>query len=97
MKGLPKVHKELDGLDITINEFGQIVTSYDVDKINKFLNREVDDKKLRNRDDVTPDGDYLNTYKDDKYWNGPFHEENEEARASREEEEGEDLDGDEEE
>ncbi len=68
MKGKPKVNKELDGLDIRINEFGQIETNYNVDKINRFLNREVDDKKLRDRNDITPEGYYLNTYKDKKYW-----------------------------
>ncbi len=68
MKGKPKVNKELEGLDIRINEFGQIETNYDVDKINRFLNREVDDKKLRDRDDITAEGFYLNTYKDKKYW-----------------------------
>lgn len=74
MHGLPKVNKELDGLEISINEFGQIETSYDIQKINKFLNREVDDKKLRDRDDITEEGDYNNTYKDEKYWNGPLEE-----------------------
>lgn len=68
MKGKPRVNKELEGLDIRINEFGQIETNYDVDKINQFLNREVDDKKLRDRDDITAEGFYLNTYKDKKYW-----------------------------
>ena len=62
------MNKELEGLDIRINEFGQIETNYNVDKINRFLNREVDDKKLRDRDDITAEGFYLNTYKDKKYW-----------------------------
>ena len=85
MHGLPKVNKELEGLDITINEFGQIVTSYDIDKINKFLNREVEDKKLVDRDDITKEGEYQNTYKDEKYWNGPMDDED---AAGRDEEEG---------
>ncbi len=95
MHGLPKVNKELEGLDITINEFGQIVTSYDIDKINKFLNREVEDKKLVDRDDITKEGEFQNTYKDEKYWNGPL---DDEESAGREEEEGdfEEEDGEEE-
>lgn len=46
----PKVHKDLDGFDIKINSFGEIQMSYDVDKINSFLNKNVDDKKLREQD-----------------------------------------------
>ncbi len=48
----PKVHKDLKGFKVEINEFGEIVSSYDVDKLNKFLNKEVDDKKLVGRDDL---------------------------------------------
>lgn len=48
----PKVNPELNGFDIKIDSFGEIKTNYDVDKINKFLNRHVDDKKLRDREDV---------------------------------------------
>ena len=33
----PEVHDELKGFDIKINEFGEIVSSFDVDKINTFL------------------------------------------------------------
>lgn len=64
MKGLPKVHKDLDGLDIQINEFGEIISSYDIKEINKFLNKNVEDKKLRDRDDITEEGDYENTFKE---------------------------------
>ena len=48
----PKVNPELDGFDIKIDTFGEIKTNYDIDKITKFLNRHVDDKKLRDRDDI---------------------------------------------
>ena len=47
----PKVSKELEGLNIKVNSFGEIKTNYDIDKINEFLNKSVDDKKLRDRDD----------------------------------------------
>lgn len=60
IKGKPKVNKELDGLEIKINEFGQIITNYDVNDINRFLNRNVDDKKLRDRDDISDEGEFLN-------------------------------------
>jgi hypothetical protein len=48
----PRVHKDLQGFDIQINSFGEITTSFDIDKINQFLNRVVDDKKLRHRNDL---------------------------------------------
>jgi hypothetical protein len=48
----PKVNKELEGFDITVNSFGEIITNFDINKINEFLNRNVDDKKLRDRDDI---------------------------------------------
>ena len=49
----PKVNKDLEGFDIQIDSFGEIKTTYSVDKINEFLNKNVDDKKLRDRDDLT--------------------------------------------
>jgi hypothetical protein len=50
-KETPKVNKDLNGFDIKINSFGEIVTSYDLDKINDFLDKNVDDKKLKHRAD----------------------------------------------
>ena len=47
----PKVNKELEGFDIEIDAFGEIKTNFDINKINEFLNRNVDDKKLRGRKD----------------------------------------------
>jgi hypothetical protein len=51
-KGSPKVNPKLEGFDIKIDRFGEIKSTYDIDKINEFLNKEVDDKKLRDRDDI---------------------------------------------
>ncbi len=48
-KGKPEVHKDLKGFDIKINEFGEIITNFEVDKLNEFLDENVDDKKLRGR------------------------------------------------
>lgn len=48
----PKVNAELDGFKMNINTFGEISSSFSIDKINEFLNKNVDDKKLRDRDDV---------------------------------------------
>jgi len=43
----PKVHEELRGFAIRINEFGEIETTFEIDKVNTFLNENVDDKKFR--------------------------------------------------
>ncbi|MCP9770952.1 hypothetical protein EGI22_23860 [Lacihabitans sp. LS3-19] len=48
---LPKVHKDLNGFDVTINSFGEIQMSYDIEKINNFLNSKVEDKKLKHLKD----------------------------------------------
>jgi len=48
---IPKVHPELEGLDVHINEFGELISNIDVDKINAFLTKTVPDKKLINRND----------------------------------------------
>ncbi|MEO1515925.1 MAG: hypothetical protein AAFV95_12965 [Bacteroidota bacterium] len=45
-KGQPEVHEELKGFDIKINEFGEIVSNLEVDRLNSFLNENVEDKKL---------------------------------------------------
>jgi hypothetical protein len=49
-KTLPRVHKDLQGFDIEIDRFGEIKTSFDIDKINEFLNREMEDKKLKKKE-----------------------------------------------
>ncbi|MCF1751392.1 hypothetical protein [Mariniradius sediminis] len=48
----PKVHKDLEGFKMSINSFGEISSSFSIDKINEFLNKNVEDKKLRDRDDL---------------------------------------------
>ena len=48
--GKPEVHKDLEGLDVSINEFGEIVTNFKVDRINEFLNENVEDKKFKEKD-----------------------------------------------
>lgn len=48
----PKVNPELEGFDVRIDSFGEIKSNLNIDKINEFLNRNVDDKKLRDRDDL---------------------------------------------
>ncbi len=47
----PKVHKDLDGLEISVDQFGEIKSNMNIEKINEFLNKNVDDKKLAERND----------------------------------------------
>lgn len=49
----PKVNKELEGFDISVDRFGEIKSTLNIDQINEFLNKNVDDKKLRDRDDLS--------------------------------------------
>jgi len=46
-KQKPDVHEDLKDFEIKINEFGEITTNMDVSKLNKFLDKNVDDKKLQ--------------------------------------------------
>ena len=50
----PKVNEELTGFNIGINEFGEIRSNLNIDKLNDFLNKNVDDKKLRGLEDNEP-------------------------------------------
>ena len=50
-KEKPKVHKELAGFEMSIDSFGEIKSNMNIDKINAFLNENVDDKKLAERED----------------------------------------------
>lgn len=45
-EGDPEVHDDLKGFDIRINEFGEIISTFDVEKLNSFLNENTEDKKL---------------------------------------------------
>ena len=50
-KKKPKVNPELEGFEINIDAFGEVKSTFDIDKLNAFLNKNVDDKKLRDRDE----------------------------------------------
>ncbi|MCU0357047.1 MAG: hypothetical protein MUE95_05675 [Cyclobacteriaceae bacterium] len=47
----PRVHKELQGFEISIDSFGELSSNMSIDKLNEFLNKNVDDKKLAERED----------------------------------------------
>ncbi|MEQ8474298.1 MAG: hypothetical protein RIC35_24090 [Marinoscillum sp.] len=48
----PKVNKDLEGFDVSIDSFGELKSTIAIDQINQFLNKNVDDKKLRDREDL---------------------------------------------
>jgi hypothetical protein len=50
-KPKPKVHKDLSGFDVSIDQFGEIKSNMNIEKLNAFLDKNVDDKKLAERDD----------------------------------------------
>ena len=41
------MHNDLKGFNIKINEFGEIKSTFPVDKLNLFLNHNINDKKLK--------------------------------------------------
>ena len=47
----PRVNPKLEGFEVKINAFGEIKSNLDIDNINAFLNKEVEDKKLVDRTD----------------------------------------------
>ena len=51
-KQKPKVNLELDGFNIEIDSFGEIKSSLNIEDINAFLNKNVEDKKLKDRHDI---------------------------------------------
>lgn len=42
-----KVNPLLPGFDIRINSFGEIQSNYEIDEVNKFLDKNLEDKKLK--------------------------------------------------
>ena len=65
----PKLHKDLEGLDININEFGEVVMNKDISKLNEFLDKEVVDKKLKDRPGYA--GHDPNAKKEEEEWIDP--------------------------
>ncbi len=48
-KKAPKKSKKVESLNMGINEFGELTTNINLDEINQFLNKNVDDKKLNEK------------------------------------------------
>jgi hypothetical protein len=51
----PRVHEELKGFKMEINSFGEISSNLPIEAINAFLNKNVEDKKLKDREDQAQD------------------------------------------
>jgi len=45
-KKTAKVHQDLEGLNVNVDSMGELSSTLDIDKINSFLNKHVDDIKL---------------------------------------------------
>lgn len=66
MTGKPVVNKELEGFEIGINSFGEIQQSFPIDKLNTFLDRYTDDKKLTHLNEDEPESEESESEKPDK-------------------------------
>jgi hypothetical protein len=42
-----KVHKEIKGFDIKVNQFGELKSNLEIDDINAFLNKHIQDKRVK--------------------------------------------------
>jgi hypothetical protein len=51
--GRPSFHESLKGFDIKVNSFGEMESTFEIDRINDFLNKEVHDKKLETPESPT--------------------------------------------
>jgi hypothetical protein len=51
-QGKPRVHQELKGFEVSIDTFGELKSNLPIEKLNEFLNENVDDKKLAEREDI---------------------------------------------
>ena len=49
-EGRPSFHEGLRGFDIRVNSFGEMESTFEIDKLNTFLNEKVGNKKLDNSD-----------------------------------------------
>ncbi len=50
-QGKPRVHQALKGFEVSIDTFGELKSNLPIEKLNQFLDENVDDKKLAERDD----------------------------------------------
>lgn len=51
-QGKPRVHKELSGFEVSIDQFGELKSNMKIEQINSFLDKNVDDKKLLEKEET---------------------------------------------
>lgn len=73
-----KVHKDLEGFEIKINPLGEITSSYSIDQLNEFLDKNVYDKKLTDKGLEKP-GTKLSKPEDEEFYVEETEEEEEKA------------------
>ncbi len=49
-KEKPEIQKEVKGLELKINEFGEVVSNVPTEKLNEFLDDNLEDRKLKDRE-----------------------------------------------
>jgi len=49
----PSFHEGLEGFDIKMNSFGQMETTFEIDKLNEFLNRQEGEVKAKAKADAS--------------------------------------------
>lgn len=54
-KGKNPVHEDLEGLNLSINEMGEVRSNLDISKINRFLDDHTTDKKLSDKQKTEKD------------------------------------------
>lgn len=47
----PKVNKALEGFEVSINSFGEIVSTKSIDELNAFLDVHLPDRKITKKDE----------------------------------------------
>ncbi len=56
-KEVKEENKNLPGFDIHINSFGEVQSTYDIDEVNEFLDKNLSDKKLKKKASKGKDGE----------------------------------------
>ena len=50
-KRKPRVHSQLEGFEVSVDQFGELQSNMPIEKLNKFLDENVEDKKLEDREE----------------------------------------------
>lgn len=53
-KAKARVHEDLKGFELSVDQFGEIKSNFNIEEINTFLDKNVSDKKLTDRAERRP-------------------------------------------